>query len=75
MGYRIKRLQDFARGVRESKALLERERWPRERLERFRQERLEELTAHARERAPSGGSGSRRGRPSWPTCRRSPRRT
>ena len=41
MGYRIKRLQDFARGVRESKALLERERWPRERLERFQQERLE----------------------------------
>ena len=52
MGYRIKRLQDFARGVRESKALLERERWPRERLERFRQERLEQLTAHARERSP-----------------------
>jgi phenylacetate-CoA ligase len=52
MGYRIKRLQDFARGLRESKALLERERWPRERLERFRQERLEQLTAHARERSP-----------------------
>ncbi len=26
--------QDFARGMRESKAMLERERWPRERLER-----------------------------------------
>ena len=35
MGYRTKRLQDFARGVRESKQLAERERWPRERIERF----------------------------------------
>jgi phenylacetate-CoA ligase len=52
MGYRTKRLQDFARGLRESKELLERERWPRERLERFRQERLEALTRHARERSP-----------------------
>jgi phenylacetate-CoA ligase len=51
MGYRTKRLQDFARGLRESKALLERERWPRERLERFRQERLEALIRHARERS------------------------
>jgi phenylacetate-coenzyme A ligase PaaK-like adenylate-forming protein len=32
MGYRTKRLQDFAAGLRESKALLERERWPRERI-------------------------------------------
>jgi hypothetical protein len=47
MGYRIKRLQDFARGVRESNALLDRERWPREQLERFQQERLEELTRYA----------------------------
>jgi phenylacetate-CoA ligase len=48
MGYRTKRLQDFARGLRESKALLERERWPRERLERFQQERLQALIRHAR---------------------------
>ena len=52
MGYRIKRLQDFARGVRESKALLDRERWPREQLERFQQERLEELTRYAAARSP-----------------------
>jgi phenylacetate-CoA ligase len=37
--------------LRESKALIERERWPRERLERFRQERLQALTRHARERS------------------------
>jgi phenylacetate-CoA ligase len=61
MGYRIKRLQDFARGARESRTLLERERWPRERLERFQRERLEELVRYAaarspfwRERVPSG---------------------
>ena len=48
MGYRTKRLQDFARGLRESKALLERERWPRDRLEQFQQERLQALIRHAR---------------------------
>ena len=52
MGYRTKRLQDFATGVRESKALLERERWPRERIERHQRERFEELARHAAERAP-----------------------
>jgi phenylacetate-CoA ligase len=52
MGYRTKRLQDFARGLRESKALLERERWPQERLDQFRRERLHELTRHAREHSP-----------------------
>jgi phenylacetate-CoA ligase len=62
MGYRIKRLQDVARGIRESKEMVERERWPRERLERFQQDRLERLTRHAaahsrlwRERLPSSG--------------------
>ena len=61
MGYRIKRLQDFAKATRESKVLLERERWPQERLERHRHERLQELARHAavhapfwRERIPSG---------------------
>ena len=49
MGYRIKRLQDLASGIRLSKELLARERWPRERLERLQQQRLSELTAHARE--------------------------
>jgi phenylacetate-CoA ligase len=52
MGYRIKRLQDVARGIRESKELLRRERWPRERLERFQRERLERLTAYAAARSP-----------------------
>jgi phenylacetate-CoA ligase len=47
MGYRIKRLQDMARGIRASKELVQRERWPRERLERFQQDRLELLTRHA----------------------------
>jgi phenylacetate-CoA ligase len=61
MGYRIKRLQDVARGIRASKEMVERERWPSERLERFRQDRLERLTRHAaahsrlwRERLPVG---------------------
>jgi phenylacetate-CoA ligase len=52
MGYRSKRLQDFMRGVRASKELAERERWPRERLEPFQQARLEELAGYAAERSP-----------------------
>lgn len=52
MGYRIKRLQDMARGMRLSKEMLARERWPRERLESFQRERLTQLAAHARERSP-----------------------
>ena len=52
MGYRSKRLQDFVRGVRASKELAERERWPRERLERFQRARLEELAGYAAERSP-----------------------
>jgi phenylacetate-CoA ligase len=52
MGYRTKRLQDFARGVGESKALLERERWPRERIERFQRERVQQLARYAADRAP-----------------------
>jgi phenylacetate-CoA ligase len=62
MGYRLKRLQDFARGVRETKALLERERWPREQLERFQRERLEELTRFAAEHTPYWRSRVPRGR-------------
>jgi hypothetical protein len=49
------------RGVREAKELAERERWPRERLERFQQAKLAELAEHAadrstfwRERLPRG---------------------
>jgi phenylacetate-CoA ligase len=63
MGYRIKRLQDMARALRASKGeLAERERWPRERLERFQRDRLAELARHAsthspfwRERLPRNG--------------------
>jgi phenylacetate-CoA ligase len=51
MSYRAKRLEDFLRGARESKLLLQRERWPRERLERFRQQRLEELARYAADRS------------------------
>ena len=52
----------MARGIRQSKELIERERWPRERLERFQHDRLERLTRHAvahspfwRERLPAHG--------------------
>jgi phenylacetate-coenzyme A ligase PaaK-like adenylate-forming protein len=62
MGYRISRLQDFAGGVRASKALLDRERWPQDRLERFRQERLQALTRHAAEHAPFWRARIPRGR-------------
>jgi phenylacetate-CoA ligase len=52
MGYRIKRLQDFANGMRESKAMLERERWPRQRIEGWQRQRLDDLARFAAERAP-----------------------
>jgi phenylacetate-CoA ligase len=52
MGYRAKRLRDFARAMLESRAMLERERWPRDRLEAFQQERLAELVGHAARRSP-----------------------
>jgi phenylacetate-CoA ligase len=52
VGYRGKRLADFTRGLRESKTMLERERWPRERLEGFQHERLQELARHAAEHSP-----------------------
>jgi phenylacetate-CoA ligase len=63
MGYRMKRLQDVARGVRASKELLGRERWPHERLERLRQERLAALARHAAERSRFWRERLPRGRP------------
>ena len=45
--YQRKRLADFAAGARLSRELAERERWPRERLARFQQQRLDELVRHA----------------------------
>ena len=59
---------DFARGMRESKAMLERERWPRERIEAFQRERLAELTAYAAERSPFW----RERLPRWPRLDRLP---
>ena len=48
----MKRLHDTVRGVRAAKELAERERWPRERLEAFQQERLAALARYAAERSP-----------------------
>ena len=45
--YQRKRLADFAVGARLSRRLAEQERWPRERLARFQQARLDELVGHA----------------------------
>jgi len=50
--YQTKRLVDVARGLRISRELTERERWPRERLERYQQERLDRLVRYAREHSP-----------------------
>ena len=75
--YQRKRLADFAAGARLSRELAERERWPRERLAHFQQERLDELVGHAvAALAPSTASGSARrpARSSWVGCRRSTRR-
>jgi putative adenylate-forming enzyme len=52
LDYNRKRLADVGRALRTARAAAERERWPRERLERFQQQRLNELAAHARERSP-----------------------
>lgn len=62
--YQRKRLADFASGARLSRELAERERWPRERLARFQQERLDELVAHAVQR--SAFYRERIGRPTGP---------
>ncbi|HET8951361.1 MAG TPA: hypothetical protein VFN44_12660 [Solirubrobacteraceae bacterium] len=50
--YDATRLIDIVRSMRLAARSAERERWPRERLARFQQERLEALVAHARARAP-----------------------
>ena len=47
-----RRLADFARAVRLARELAGRERWPRERLASFQQQRLEQLVRDARERSP-----------------------
>jgi phenylacetate-coenzyme A ligase PaaK-like adenylate-forming protein len=52
MGYRAKRLIDVMRGLRAARALAERERWPRGRLERHQGERLEAIVRHAAAHSP-----------------------
>lgn len=51
VGYR-RRLADVAGGLRLARGLAERERWPRERLRRYQQERLEAVVRHAAESSP-----------------------
>jgi phenylacetate-CoA ligase len=52
VGYQAKRLVDVGRGLRVARALAERERWPRERLERHQQKRLNALVRYAVEHSP-----------------------
>jgi phenylacetate-coenzyme A ligase PaaK-like adenylate-forming protein len=52
LSYQRKRLADFAAGAKLSRQLAERERWPREQLERFKQERFEALVSHAEQHSP-----------------------
>ncbi|HET8951568.1 MAG TPA: hypothetical protein VFN44_13705, partial [Solirubrobacteraceae bacterium] len=50
--YEATRLIDVARMLKLAARAAERERWPREQLVRFQQERLNALVAHARARSP-----------------------
>src|SRR6188474_2738935 len=50
--YEATRLIDIARMLKLASRSAERERWPRERLARFQQERLEALAAHASAHSP-----------------------
>jgi phenylacetate-coenzyme A ligase PaaK-like adenylate-forming protein len=50
--YEATRLIDIARSMRLAARSAERERWPREQLARFQQERLQALVAHARAHSP-----------------------
>ena len=53
IGYHRRRLADFAAGFRlAAKALTEHERWPKERLRRHQQERLQALIRHAVAHSP-----------------------
>jgi phenylacetate-CoA ligase len=47
IGYHRRRLADFAGGMRLSRRLVGRERWPRDRLRQHQQERLDALVRHA----------------------------
>jgi hypothetical protein len=61
--YRATRLVDVARGLRTAKEATARERWPREQLESYREQRLDRLVRFAVQRSPFYGSAS-------PGCRR-----
>jgi phenylacetate-CoA ligase len=52
IGYHRRRLADFAGGLRLVRELAGRERWPRERLRRHQQERLEAVVHHAMRHSP-----------------------
>jgi phenylacetate-coenzyme A ligase PaaK-like adenylate-forming protein len=52
VGYQLKNLRDVARAMSMRSALLERERWPRERLETFQRARLAALVEYASEHSP-----------------------
>lgn len=49
--YHRKRLRDLAAALGSGRALAERERWPRDRLERYQRQRLEALVRHARDKS------------------------
>ena len=50
--YEATRLIDITRSMQLAARSAERERWPREQLTRFQQERLQALVAHARAHSP-----------------------
>jgi len=59
--YHARRIADAMAAMKLARQMTERERWPRERLRRYQQQRLEELVNHARRhsayyaaRLPSG---------------------
>jgi phenylacetate-CoA ligase len=52
LGYHRRRVADLAVGLRQARAGAERERWPRDRLERFQRERLDALVRHAARHSP-----------------------
>ncbi|HEY6674155.1 MAG TPA: hypothetical protein VIZ59_04500, partial [Rubrobacteraceae bacterium] len=52
IGYHLRRLADFAGGMRLSRELFSHERWPHERLREYQQERLNAFVRHATEHSP-----------------------
>jgi phenylacetate-coenzyme A ligase PaaK-like adenylate-forming protein len=52
IAYHRRRLADFWGGMRLSRELAGRERWPKERLREYQQQRLEAIVRHAAEHSP-----------------------